>query len=119
MDESVRMKMKATVLKAGGMKGDRQSGTIQHDENECFDYYVYFFLSVDAPRSSHTHTTTGSSTWFPAALPLQMSRAPSKKALPDKSFTKQQFNVFFGPVPRRQCLQEHHCFLKVHFDKLI
>jgi hypothetical protein len=48
-----------------------------------------------------------------------MRATPPKETLPDERFTKQQLNVLFSPIPRWQGLEEHHRFLKVHFDELV
>lgn len=40
-----------------------------------------------------------------------MSSRVLKEALPDERFTQQELDIFLGPVPRGQCLKEHHDFL--------
>lgn len=48
-----------------------------------------------------------------------MSGSSLEQLLPNERFTKQQLDILLGPISRRQGLQEHHDFLKVHFNKLI
>lgn len=40
-----------------------------------------------------------------------MSPRVLKQALPDERLTQQKLDIFFGPVPCRQCLEEHHDLL--------
>jgi hypothetical protein len=47
-----------------------------------------------------------------------MSTAVTKEALPNPSLAQEHLDVFLGPLPGRQCLQEHHDFLEVHLQEL-
>jgi hypothetical protein len=48
-----------------------------------------------------------------------MRTTPSEQALPYECFAEEQLDVFLGPLPCWQGLQEHHDFLKVHFSELV
>ena len=48
-----------------------------------------------------------------------MGTRSTEETLPDIGLAEQEFNVLFGPISCRQCLQEHQDFLEIHLDKLI
>lgn len=50
--------------------------------------------------------------------PPQMRTRPPEQTLPDVRLAQQQLDLLLGPVPGRQCLQEHHDLLEVHRDQL-
>lgn len=48
-----------------------------------------------------------------------MRRGSLEQTLPDIRLAQQQLDILLGPVARREGLQEHHDFLKVHLDQLV
>lgn len=48
-----------------------------------------------------------------------MSAAALEQTLPYECFAEQELDIFFGPLPSGQRLQEHHNLLKVHLSELI
>lgn len=43
----------------------------------------------------------------------------SEETLPDKGLTEKKLDIFFRPAAGGQSLQEHHDFLKIHFQELV
>jgi hypothetical protein len=48
-----------------------------------------------------------------------MRTRPLKQTLPNKGLTKQQLNILLSPLSRRQRLQKHHYFLKIHVYEFV
>lgn len=59
------------------------------------------------------------STVAPRACVLEMRATALEQTLPNEGLAQEQFNVFFGPLPRGERLKKHHNLLEVHLPQLV